>query len=151
PSIECSCDTREANIAVEHRHVEPSGSLVRTTARPGFRSLGPVGPKPSAGAKGRNNRPSLDATLSRQKGHVSVQWDQRANRHAPGELVLDWREDGGPPVPPSGGQWSRGFVINVTDAVARLRLLYACWGRERAIASGTMHMRTHVEVDPRVG
>jgi PAS domain S-box-containing protein len=39
--------------------------------------------------------------LSSQKGHVSVQWDQRANGHVPGELVLDWKEDGGPLVPAS--------------------------------------------------
>ena len=39
--------------------------------------------------------------LSSPKGHVSVQWDQRANGHMPGELVLDWKETGGPPVPVS--------------------------------------------------
>jgi two-component sensor histidine kinase/PAS domain-containing protein len=39
--------------------------------------------------------------LSSQKGHVSVQWDQRANGDVLGELVIDWKEDGGPPVPAS--------------------------------------------------
>ena len=38
--------------------------------------------------------------LSRPKGHVSVQWHQRANARLPGALVLDWKETGGPPVPP---------------------------------------------------
>ena len=39
--------------------------------------------------------------LSSPKGHVSVQWHQRANGHVPGALVLDWKETGGPPVPAS--------------------------------------------------
>ena len=39
--------------------------------------------------------------LSNPKGHVSVQWHQRANGHVPGALVLDWKETGGPPVPTS--------------------------------------------------
>ena len=38
--------------------------------------------------------------LSRPKGHVSVQWHQRANARVPEALVLDWKETGGPPVPP---------------------------------------------------
>jgi PAS domain S-box-containing protein len=39
--------------------------------------------------------------LSSPRGHVSVQWSRRANGHVAGELVLDWRETGGPPVPAS--------------------------------------------------
>ena len=39
--------------------------------------------------------------LSSPKGHLSVQWHQRANGHVPGALVLDWIETGGPPVPAS--------------------------------------------------
>ena len=39
--------------------------------------------------------------LSSPKGHVSVQWHQRANGHVPGALVFDWKETGGPPVPAS--------------------------------------------------
>jgi PAS domain S-box-containing protein len=39
--------------------------------------------------------------LSIPKGHVSVQWHQRANGHVPGALVLDWKETGGPRVPTS--------------------------------------------------
>ena len=37
--------------------------------------------------------------LSVPKGHVSVQWHQRADGHVPGALVLDWKETGGPLVP----------------------------------------------------
>jgi PAS domain S-box-containing protein len=36
--------------------------------------------------------------LSSPKGHVSVQWHQRANGHVPDALVLNWKETGGPPV-----------------------------------------------------
>jgi PAS domain S-box-containing protein len=39
--------------------------------------------------------------LSSPKGHVSVQWHQRANEHIPGALVLEWKETGGPLVPAS--------------------------------------------------
>ena len=39
--------------------------------------------------------------LSIPKGHVSVQWHQRANGHVQGALVLDWKETGGPRVPAS--------------------------------------------------
>ena len=39
--------------------------------------------------------------LSNPKGHLSVQWHQRANGHVAGALVLDWKETGGPPVPAS--------------------------------------------------
>src|SRR5262245_3269115 len=39
--------------------------------------------------------------LSSPKGYVSVQWHQRASGHAPGTLVLDWKETAGPPVPAS--------------------------------------------------
>jgi two-component sensor histidine kinase len=39
--------------------------------------------------------------LSVPKGHVSVQWHQRACGHVPGALVLDWKETGGPLVPTS--------------------------------------------------
>jgi PAS domain S-box-containing protein len=39
--------------------------------------------------------------LSIPKGHVSVQWRQRANGRVPGALVLDWIETGGPRVPAS--------------------------------------------------
>ena len=34
--------------------------------------------------------------LSSPKGHVSVQWHQRANGRVPEALVLDWKETGGP-------------------------------------------------------
>src|SRR5215510_9727307 len=37
--------------------------------------------------------------LSSPKGHVSVQWHQRAIGHDPEALVLDWQETGGPLVP----------------------------------------------------
>jgi two-component sensor histidine kinase len=36
--------------------------------------------------------------LSIPKGHVSVQWHQRANGRVPEALVLDWKETGGPLV-----------------------------------------------------
>jgi len=36
--------------------------------------------------------------LSSPKGHVSVQWYQRAMRHVPEALVIDWIETGGPPA-----------------------------------------------------
>jgi PAS domain S-box-containing protein len=36
--------------------------------------------------------------LSSPKGHVSVQWHQRANGRVPEALVLDWKETGGPLV-----------------------------------------------------
>jgi len=39
--------------------------------------------------------------LSSPKGHVSVQWHQRAIGHDPEALVLDWQETGGPLVPAS--------------------------------------------------
>lgn len=39
--------------------------------------------------------------LSIPKGHVSVQWHQRANGRVQGALVLDWKETGGPRVPAS--------------------------------------------------
>ncbi len=39
--------------------------------------------------------------LSIPKGHVSVQWHQRANGHVPETLVLDWKETGGPRIPAS--------------------------------------------------
>jgi two-component sensor histidine kinase len=39
--------------------------------------------------------------LSIPKGHVSVQWHQRANGHVPEALVLDWKETGGPRIPAS--------------------------------------------------
>ena len=39
--------------------------------------------------------------LSSPKGHVSVQWHQRANGHVPEALVLDWKETGGPRIPAS--------------------------------------------------
>ena len=39
--------------------------------------------------------------LSSPKGHVSVQWHQRANGYLQGALVLDWKETGGPRVPAS--------------------------------------------------
>jgi two-component system, chemotaxis family, sensor kinase Cph1 len=35
------------------------------------------------------------------KGHVSVQWHQRANGHVPEASVLDWKETGGPRIPAS--------------------------------------------------
>jgi len=39
--------------------------------------------------------------LSSPKGHVSVQWRQQTSGHAPGTLVLDWKETAGPPIPAS--------------------------------------------------
>jgi two-component sensor histidine kinase len=48
--------------------------------------------------------------LSSPKGHVSVQWHQRANGHLPGALVLDWQETGGPPV---AALISTGYGTNV--------------------------------------
>ena len=48
--------------------------------------------------------------LSVPKGHVSVQWHQRADGHVPGALVLDWKETGGPLVPTS---ISPGYGISV--------------------------------------
>lgn len=39
--------------------------------------------------------------LSSPNGHVSVQWELCANGHVAGDLVLDWKEVGGPVVPAS--------------------------------------------------
>jgi PAS domain S-box-containing protein len=39
--------------------------------------------------------------LSSPKGHVSVEWRQQMSGHAPGTLLLDWKETGGPPIPAS--------------------------------------------------
>jgi two-component sensor histidine kinase len=39
--------------------------------------------------------------LSSPKGHVSVEWRQQTSGHAPGTLLLDWKETGGPPIPAS--------------------------------------------------
>jgi PAS domain S-box-containing protein len=48
--------------------------------------------------------------LSSPKGHVRVEWHQRASGYAPGTLVLDWKETAGPPVPAS---ISSGYGISV--------------------------------------
>jgi hypothetical protein len=48
--------------------------------------------------------------LSSPKGHVRVEWHQRASGSAPGILVLDWKETAGPPVPAS---ISPGYGISV--------------------------------------
>src|SRR5262249_3223875 len=36
--------------------------------------------------------------LSAQDGRVSIRWERRSNGHPRSHLVLEWREDGGPPV-----------------------------------------------------
>ena len=56
--------------------------------------------------------------LSSPKGHVSVQWHQRANGHVPGALVLDWKETGGPLVPPS---ISPGYGTSVVKDLIPIR------------------------------
>jgi two-component sensor histidine kinase len=40
--------------------------------------------------------------LSTRNGRVSIRWDRQPNGHARSQLVLEWREIGGPPVVATG-------------------------------------------------
>jgi two-component sensor histidine kinase len=40
--------------------------------------------------------------LSNKNGRVSIRWDQRSNGRARSNLVLEWKEIGGPPVVEAG-------------------------------------------------
>jgi two-component sensor histidine kinase len=74
--------------------------------------------------------------LSNKNGRVSIRWDQRSNGHTRSNLVLEWKEIGGPPVvetgkPSYGTSTIRDLIPYEFGEVVRLTL---CWLQMGSVA-----------------